>query len=67
MTTGTYNFMSVISNSAPVGALISGTGGLALVSASCVLSSVTTQFLDHVKIRFNSQLIMAYLKLSKNY
>ena len=37
VTTGTYNFVSLILNVAPVGALISGTGALALGSASCVV------------------------------
>ena len=37
VTSGTNNFVSVILNVAPVGALISGTGALALGSASCVV------------------------------
>ena len=42
--------MSVILNVAPVGGLISSTGGLALGSASRVVSSVITQFLDQVNL-----------------
>ena len=55
MTTGTYNFVSVMVTFVSVGALISGTGGLTLRSASFVAVSVITQSLDHVKIRFTSQ------------
>ena len=54
VTTGTYSFTSVITDVPPVGALVSGIGGLTLGLASCIVSSVTTQFLDHVKIRFTS-------------
>ena len=50
--------MSVILNVAPVGALISSTGGLAFWSASCVISSVITQLLDQVKVKNTSQLII---------
>ena len=57
MTTGTYNFMSIILNVTPVGTLISGTGGLALGSASYVVLSVITQFLDHFKAKDTSKLI----------
>ena len=49
--------MSVISNIAPAETLISGMGGLTLASASCVASSVITQFLDQVKVTDTSQLI----------
>ena len=49
--------MSVISNVAFVGAVISGTGGLAIGSASCVLSSVITPFSDQLKVTDTSQLI----------
>ena len=54
VTTGTYSFASVTTDVAPVGALVSGIGGLTLGLASCIVSSVITQFLDHVKIRFTS-------------
>ena len=56
-TTSTYSFVSAILNVAPAEALISGTGGLALGSASHVASSVVTQFLDQVKVKDTSQLI----------
>ena len=49
VTTGRYNFASVIANIAPIGALMSGTGGSALGSVSYVVSSVITQFLDHLR------------------
>ena len=48
--------MSSILNVAPAGTLISSTGGLALGSASCVLSTVITQFLDQLKAKHTSQL-----------
>ena len=57
MTTGAYYFVSVILNVTPVVALISDTGGLALGLASCVVSSIITQFLDPIKIKNTSQLI----------
>ena len=44
--TGTYNFVSTTSNVAPYGAVVSSTGNSALGSASFVVSSVITQFLD---------------------
>ena len=57
MTTGTYNFVSVILNVALVGLLISAPAGLASRSASLVVLFAITQFPDQVKIRFISQLI----------
>ena len=50
MTTGTYNFLSVIANVAFFGALVSATGGLAAALAAYVIKSVRTQLLDHAKI-----------------
>ena len=47
--TGTYNFLSVIWNSNPIGGLFA-----AVISAK-------TQFFDHVKISFISQLINGIL------
>ena len=51
VTTGTYNFVSVILNVAPDGATIAGSA-----SASAVISA-KTQFLDQVRIISTSQLI----------
>ena len=55
VTTGTYNFVSVIYNSDPVGATIAG--GSSLFPASLTFISANTQFLDQIKINFISQLI----------
>ena len=57
VTTGTYNFVSVILNSNKIGATIAG-----LAAASTVISA-KTQFLDHVKINSTSQLISEIFKL----
>ena len=57
ITTGTYNFVSVILNFAPDGATIAG-----LAVASSVISA-KTQFLDQVKINSTSQLISGIFKL----
>ena len=57
LTTGTYNFVSVILNSNSVGATISG-----LESAFIVISA-KTQFFDQVKINSTSQLISGIFKL----
>ena len=57
VTTGTYNFVSVILNVAPDGATIAGSA-----SASTVISA-KTQFLDQVKINSTSQLISGIFKL----
>ena len=57
MTIGASNFESVISNVAPAGALILGTGRLTLGPASRVASSVITQVLDKVKVKDTSQSI----------
>ena len=59
VTTGTYNFVSVILNSNPVGATIAGLSP----SASLVVISAKTQFLDQVKINSTSQLISGIFKL----
>ena len=60
VTTGTYYFVSVISNFNSVGATIAG-----LASAFTVISA-KTQFFDQVKINSTS-LLMEYLSFSKNY
>ena len=60
VTTGTYNFVSVISNVAQDGATIAG-----LTPAFTVISA-KTHFLDQIKVNSTSQL-MLYLKPSKNY
>ena len=57
MTTGTYNFVSVILNVASIGLLTAATAGFALASASLVALLVITHFSDQVKTRFISQLI----------
>ena len=59
VTTGTYNFVSVILNSNPVGATIAGLSP----SASLTVISAKTQFLDQVKINSTSQLISEIFKL----
>ena len=51
VTTGTYNFVSVILNFVPVGLLVSATVGSASGSASLVALLVITQFSKQVKIR----------------
>ena len=56
MTTGTYNFVSVILYFAAVGLLTAATAGSASWSASFVALLVITQFSDQVQIRFISQL-----------
>ena len=61
VTTGTYNFMSVISNSNLVGATIAG--GSLLFPAFISVISAKTQFLDQVKINSTSQLISGIFKL----
>ena len=59
VTTGTYNFVSVILNVAPIGLLILDIAGFPLWArtASLVALLVNTHLSDHVKIRFVSQLI----------
>ena len=57
MTTGRYNFVSIILNVAFVGLLISTTEGSASGLASLVSLLVITKFSGQVKIRFISQLI----------
>ena len=59
VTTETYNFVSVILNSNPVGATIAGLP----TCAALTVVSVKTQFLDQVKINSNSQLISRMFKL----
>ena len=66
VTTGTYNFVPFVSNSAFVGLLTVVTAGSASESASLVALLVITQFSDQVKIRFISQLINGIPRLSKN-
>ena len=56
VTTGIYNFVSVILNIAPDGAAIAGS-----TSASSVIST-KTKFLDQVKINSSSQLINGIFK-----
>ena len=59
MTTGTYNFASVISIIAFVGLLILDTAGFSPCAEAAFLVAllVNTQFSYYVKIRFISQLI----------
>ena len=59
VTTGTYNFVSVILNIAFFGASIFSLAGLSpwAALAVCVVISVKTQFSDHVKVKDTSQLI----------
>ena len=59
--TGTYNFVSAILNSNPVGATIAGL----LPCASLSVVSAKTQFLDQVKINSTSQLTTGIFKLSQ--
>ena len=59
ITTGTYNFVSVILNSNPVGATIVGLSPY----ASLVVISAKTQFFDQNKISSTSQLISGIFKL----
>ena len=58
VTTGTYNFVSGISNVNTTGATIAGL----LTSASFVVISAKTQFFDQVKINSTSQLISGIFK-----
>ena len=62
VTTGTYNFVSVILNSSPVGATIAGSSP----SASFSVISTKAQFFDQVKINSTSQLIIGIFKLLQN-
>ena len=57
--TGTYNFVSAISNVNTTGATIAGL----LPSASFAVISAKTQFFDQVKISSTSQLISRIFKL----
>ena len=64
VTTGTYNFVSVIWNVAFVGAFIAGLAGLSpwATLAVCVVISAKTQFSDQFKVKntshvYNSQKI----------
>ena len=57
VTTGTYNFNSVISNVAPDGATIAG------LAAAFIVMSAKTQFLDQVKSNSTSQLISGISRL----
>ena len=60
VTTGTYNFVSVILNVAADGATIAG--GSSLFPASLVVISAKIQFLVQVKINSTSQLISEIFK-----
>ena len=60
VTTGTYNFVSIILNIAPDGAMIAG--GLLLFPASLVLISAKIQFFVQVKIISTSQLFSGIFK-----
>ena len=66
MTTGTYNFVSVIFNVAFVGLLTAASAGLTSGSASLVALLVITQIPDQVKIRFISQLINGISSVFQN-
>ena len=59
ITTGTYNFVSVILNFAPDGATIAGLSSCGFL----VVISAKTQFFDQVKINSTSQLISGIFKL----
>ena len=59
VTTGTYNFVSVILNSNLVGATIAGLPPCVYLT----VISAKTQFLDQVKINSTSQLISRIIKL----
>ena len=61
VTTGTYNFVSVILNVAPDGTTIAG--GSLLFPASLVVRSAKTQFFVQVRIISTSQLINGISKL----
>ena len=63
VTTGTYNFASVIWNVLPVGGTIPGL----LPSAFFVVISAETQFSDQVKINSVSQLIIGIFKLLQKW
>ena len=63
MSTGTYNFVSVILNIAVVGLITAATAGSASGPASLAALLLITQFLYQVKIRFMLQLING---ISKN-
>ena len=59
LATGTYNFVSVILNYNPVGAIIAGLSSYAALT----VTSAETQFFDQVKINSTSQLIGGIFKL----
>ena len=58
VTIGTYNSVSVVLNSSPVGATIAGLSP----SASLSVTSGKTKFFGQVKINFTSQLISGIFK-----
>ena len=60
-TTGTYNFVSVVLSSNPVGATIAELSPYAALTAI----SAKTQFLDQVKINSTSKLISGIFNLSQ--
>ena len=68
VTTGTYSFVSVIWNVAPVGAPVSGLAGLRLWAAlaASVVISVKRQFSDLVKVKYTSQLFKYMYKVLQN-
>ena len=57
MTTGTYNFVSIILNTASVGLLTAAITGSASVLSSFAALLIITKFSDQVKTRFISELI----------
>ena len=63
VTTGTYNFVSVVLNSNPLGGTITGS----LPCAFLLVISAKTEFFDQTKIISTSQLISGIFKFSKNY
>ena len=65
VTTGTYNFVSVILNVAFVGVFITGLAGLFpwAALAVCIIISVKTQFSDQVKIKYTSKLMKGMSKV----
>ena len=67
VTTGTYNFVSFISNVAFAGLSIAATAGFPprAGTATLVALLVNTHFSDHVKIRFISQLINGMLSFQQ--
>ena len=65
LTTGTYNFVSVIWNSNPIGEAIAG--GSLLFPAVPIVISAKAQFLDQAKINSISQLINDIFKVLQKF